>query len=205
MQFLHDGPEKADAVFVFAHGAGAPMDSPFMNTVSEGIAANGIRVARFEFPYMAERRRSGKRKGPDRTDVLEETWRTAIAEQSNRHVFIGGKSMGGRIATMVAANSQVAGVICFGYPFHPPGKPEKTRTAHLSGIEVPILIVQGTRDPFGKPDEIAQYDLSDSIRLVWLENGDHSFKTPKKAIQTTEELIDEAIRQATAFIVETSQ
>ncbi|HKR67205.1 MAG TPA: alpha/beta fold hydrolase [Thermoanaerobaculia bacterium] len=163
---------------MFAHGAGGAMDVPWMNTVARGLAEQGIRVVRFEFPYMAARR-EGKKKGgaPDRQPVLLDSFRAVIDEHGGGpSVFIGGKSMGGRMATMVADEAKVRGVICFGYPFHPPGKPEQTRTAHLEKMRTPALILQGTRDPFGTPDDVSAYVLSKAIRIEWMQGGDHSLK-----------------------------
>ena len=141
------------------------MDHEWMEAVAEGLAAAGIRVVRFEFPYMASRRTDGKRRSPDRPAVLEQTWRDRIAEfGGGSSLFIGGKSMGGRVASMVADSEHVRGLVCLGYPFHPPGKPEKTRTEHLAELSTPALIVQGERDPFGTRDDVAGYTLSKSIQ-----------------------------------------
>lgn len=176
MDFRIDGPDSGP-VFLFAHGAGAPMDTPFMNSVAEGMAEQGIRVVRFEFPYMARRRQGGKRGAPDRQPILLDTWRQVIdAFGGGGHVFIGGKSMGGRMATMIADEAHVRGVVCFGYPFHPPGKTEQLRIAHLEHARTPMLIVQGTRDPFGTRDEVAGYPLSPAVTIAWIEKGDHSLK-----------------------------
>ena len=172
MNYVIDGPSDATSTLVFAHGAGAPMDTPWMNTVARGVAAHGIRVVRFEFPYMAARRTGGKCGAPDRQPVLLQTWRDVVAELG-RDVVIGGKSMGGRMATMVADELRVRGVAVLGYPFHPPGQPEKLRTAHLEAMTTPTLIVQGTRDPFGTEDEVKTYRLSPTIRVEWLQ-GQHS-------------------------------
>lgn len=173
MDFLSDGPEDASATFILAHGAGAPMDSDWMDAVAAGIAATGIRVLRFEFPYMAERRTSGKRRPPDREAVLLETWRRAFAEADARRTAIGGKSMGGRMASMVADELGAAGLVCLGYPFHAPGKPEKPRIAHLEHLRTPTLIIQGTADPFGTREDVATYQLSGSITIEWMEGGNH--------------------------------
>jgi len=176
VDMLFDGPEAGDLTLVLAHGAGAPMDSPFMNAIAAGVGAAGIRVARFEFPYMRARR-EGRRPPPDREPVLRATWHEAIAELGGAsQLVLGGKSMGGRFASLVADESGARGLVCLGYPFHPPGQPAKTRTAHLAGLRTPTLIVQGTRDPLGSRDDVAGYALSPAIRLVWLEDGDHSFK-----------------------------
>jgi uncharacterized protein len=177
LTYLYDGPAGARHTFLFAHGAGAGMDTPFMNDVARGLGERGIRVVRFEFPYMAARRTSGKRGAPDRPNVLFETFRQAIdAHGGGGSVAIGGKSMGGRMASMIADEAGVLGVLCFGYPFHPPNQPEKLRTAHLAELRTPSLILQGTRDSFGKPEEVAAYVLSPAIRVEWLTGGDHSLK-----------------------------
>lgn len=178
MDVLIDGPAQSPSTFLFAHGAGAPMDTPFMSEVARGLAAEGIRVVRFEFPYMAARRTSKKRGGPpDRQPVLLDTFRQVIEEHGGgANVFVGGKSMGGRMATMIADEAGVRGCVCFGYPFHPPGKPEQTRTAHLEKIRTKILIVQGTKDLFGTPDQVLSYRLSRNVRVAWLDGGDHSLK-----------------------------
>jgi predicted alpha/beta-hydrolase family hydrolase len=197
---LHDGPDNADTTIILAHGAGAGMDSAPMQAFADGLAAEGLRVVRFEFPYMQRRRATGTRSGPDRPPVLMEAWRHAIAAAGGRRVVIGGKSMGGRIASMIADDVGVHGLVCLGYPFHPPGRPEKLRTAHLAGLRTPTLIVQGTRDPFGKPDEVAGYRLSDAIRVVWLEDGDHSFKPRKSSGRTQEQNFAEAVAAITGFV-----
>jgi uncharacterized protein len=177
MDYLTDGPEKSKHVFLFAHGAGAGMDHAWMNAVAKGMGEGGIRVVRFEFPYMAARRTGGKRGAPDRQPVLLDTWRRVIEEHGGGgKVCIGGKSMGGRMASMVADEMGVRGLLCFGYPFHPPGKPEQLRTAHLAELRTPALILQGTRDPFGTREEVAAYRLSKAIHVEWIEKGDHSLK-----------------------------
>jgi uncharacterized protein len=185
IEFLLDGPADAAWTVALAHGAGAAMDTPFMNAFAAGLAGAGYRVARFEFPYMAERRRPGKRRPPDREPVLRQTWLAVVSRLGAERLVIGGKSMGGRIASLIADEAHVAGLVCLGYPFHPVGKPEQLRVAHLRTIETPTLIVQGTRDPFGTRADVAQYTLAPAIRLHWLEDGDHSFK-PRKASGLTE-------------------
>ena len=182
---LLNGPASSETVIILAHGAGAPMDSLFMEFYARQLAKTECRVARFEFPYMAARRTSGKKSGPDREPKLRESWHAAIKAFAGKRIIIGGKSMGGRIASLLADEADAAGLVCLGYPFHPIGKPEKLRTAHLERIRVPTLIVQGTRDPFGKPAEVDTYDLAQQIRLHWLDDGDHSFK-PRKASGRTE-------------------
>ena len=193
----HDHP----CDIVLAHGAGQPMDSPFMNVFAEGLADHGFRIARFEFPYMAARRTTGVKKGPDRPDVLLQTWKDVMRGLGESgQIVIGGKSMGGRIASMVADEVGARGVVCLGYPFHPAGRPEKTRVAHLEALQTPALIVQGTRDSMGKPEEVAGYELSTAIDIHWVEDGDHSFKPRKSSGRTEAEAWQEAIDRIAAFV-----
>jgi predicted alpha/beta-hydrolase family hydrolase len=203
MELLTNEPGVPDAraiTVALAHGAGAAMDSPFMNAVAEGLARHGLRVIRFEFPYMRKRRADGRRRGPDPLPVLQAAWREAIGAIGPAQLVIGGKSMGGRIASMVADEARVRGVVCLGYPFHPPGKPAKTRTAHLEALRTPTLILQGTRDPFGKPGEVERYRLSAAVRIEWIEDGDHSFKPTVRSGRTLEQNLDEVIAAVCAFV-----
>lgn len=198
---LIDGPAEASHTVVLAHGAGAAMDSPFMNRLAAGLAERGIRVARFEFPYM-HARREGQRKPPDREPVLRKTWHEVIAELGGgAGLVIGGKSMGGRMASYVADEAKVRGLVCLGYPFHPPDAPERLRTAHLAGLQTPTLIVQGVRDEFGTPDEVAGYELSPAIRVVWLPDGDHSWKPRKSSGRTEKENLAEGVAAVADFVL----
>jgi uncharacterized protein len=182
-----DGPMNAARTFLFAHGAGAPMDSPFMNRVAEGVAASGVRVVRFEFPYMQRRREIGEGRAPDPPRVLENSFRDAIDGAGGaKGLVIGGKSMGGRIASLVADEAGVAGLVCLGYPFHPVGKPDKLRVEHLRTIKTPTQILQGERDTFGDRKEVAKYKLSAAIKVKWIKDGNHSFK-PRRSSGTTEQ------------------
>ncbi|RMH20884.1 MAG: alpha/beta hydrolase [Acidobacteria bacterium] len=200
-QLLFDGPPAAPLTVVLAHGAGAPMDHPWMNAVAAGLAERGLRVARFEFPYMARRRATGKGGGPDRPPVLLDAWRAVIDRLGGGdELVIGGKSMGGRIASMVADEAAVRGLVCLGYPFHPPGRPERLRTAHLADLRTPTLILQGSRDPFGNAQEVAGYELSPSIRLHWLEDGDHGFKPRRASGRTLEQNLAEAVEEIARFV-----
>ena len=196
-----------DSVFVFAHGAGAGQQHPFMTSYARGLAERGIAVVTFNFPYMEKKRRT-----PDRAPVLEDAFRRAVTNAIDAHnlkgskLFIGGKSMGGRIATHVASNLEAwpdttkpSGVIAFGYPLAPP-RSNRTgdRVTHLKKLTVPTLIVQGTRDPFGGPDEVKEAvfdgDAKPPIEILPVEGGDHSFAVLKssgrdqKAVQ--EEILD---------------
>lgn len=171
------------------------MTAPFMDAIASGLGRAGVRVIRFEFPYM-----EAGRKVPDREPVLRASWLTMIERLGGgSHVFIGGKSMGGRIATMVGDEAGVRGIVCFGYPFHPPGNLEKLRTAHLKDLRSPALIVQGTRDTFGNRDEVETYELSPSIHIEWLE-GDHSLLPKKGRGATKEGNLEAAVSMAAAFI-----
>lgn len=190
-QLLVDGDAGAPQ-FLFAHGAGGGMKTPFMAAIARGIASKGFRVVRFEFPYMA-----AKRKVPDREPVLLDAWRDVIGRcgagvAGVEKVAIGGKSLGGRMASMIADELGVRALVCFGYPFHPPGKPDRLRTAHLAGLRTPALILQGTRDPFGTKEEVPGYTLSKAIHVAWIEGGDHSFRKSDH--------IDQAIEAASTFL-----
>lgn len=201
IEFLFNGPDAAPLALVLAHGAGAPMDSPFMETIAGGLADDGIRVARFEFPYMRRRRETGSRGAPDSEPVLMQSWRDAIAQLGGGgHLVIGGKSLGGRIASMIADETGERGLTCLGYPFHPPGKPERLRVRHLGQLRTPALIIQGTRDPFGRPEEVGQYELSAAIRIEWVEDGDHSFKPRARSGRTEAENIGTAIARVAEFV-----
>ena len=204
---LFDGPDDAPFTIALAHGAGAAMDSAFMQAFAEGLAARGLRCVRFEFPYMAERRVDGKKRPPDRAPVLIETWRAVIAHLNPATLVIGGKSMGGRIASMVARELEtedhpVRGLICLGYPFYPPGKPEKAagRLTHLTDIKTSTLIVQGTRDTFGGRDQITPLALSPAVCVKWLEDGDHGFKPRKASGRNEAQNWAEALDAMDAFV-----
>lgn len=166
------------------------MDSPAMTAVAQALAAEALRVVRFEFAYMAARR-EGKRRPPPRAETLIPEYRDAVAALAPRpRLVIGGKSMGGRVASMVAdelhAAGKVAGLVCVGYPFHPPGKAEQTRTRHLASLQTPALFFQGTRDPFGGPEEVAGYALAPRTKVHWLEDGDHDLKPRKRVSGLTQ-------------------
>jgi predicted alpha/beta-hydrolase family hydrolase len=198
--FLVDGPETASKSFLFAHGAGGPMDSSFMQRVAEGLAASGVRVIRFEFLH-ATPAQDWQRWAPDPQPVLTRSYLDTILELGGgARLVVGGKSLGGRIASMVADEAAVLGLVCLGYPFHPPGKPEKTRTKHLENLRTPTLILQGTRDSFGSPEEIRGYKLSHAIRIEWLEDGDHSFKPRARNGRSEADNVRAAITLVTDFI-----
>jgi predicted alpha/beta-hydrolase family hydrolase len=177
------------------------MDSPFMNRVAGGLAERGLRVARFEFAYMAGRRRGEGRRAPDREPALRRQWLDVIGQLGGGgRLVIGGKSMGGRIASMVAGEAGARGLLCLGYPFHPPGDHTRLRTRHLESLSVPTLILQGTRDTFGSREDVAEYRLSPSIRVHWIEDGDHSLKPRARSGRTEKQNLDEAVAAAAQFV-----
>jgi predicted alpha/beta-hydrolase family hydrolase len=178
IDILTTGPTDATAHFLCAHGAGAGTETPFLKTIATLLAERGIATHRFEFGYMAARRHGGSRKPPPRAERLTDEYRAAVAAlQASAPLQIGGKSMGGRVASLIAdefhATGRIAGLVCLGYPFHPPNKPAQLRTAHLEQLACPTLIVQGERDPFGSRAEVEGFRLSQAIRFHWASDGDH--------------------------------
>jgi len=181
-EFLHNEAEDARARLLLAHGAGGAMTSPFLDTVAKLLAERNIAVTRFEFAYMAARRAGGKRRPPPKAELLVGEYRQAVQELSaamrpDQMLLIGGKSMGGRVASLLAdelfAAGRIRGLVCLGYPFHPPGKPEQLRTQHLVALATPALIVQGERDPFGNRAEVEALALAAGTRFHWAGDGDH--------------------------------
>ncbi len=194
--------EDNPITFIFAHGAGAGMDHEFMQSVAKGLAFKGIRVIRFNFPYMIKRAEDGKRRPPDRAPKLLEAYQEIIEQVDADKLVIGGKSMGGRMASHLSKVDKVAAMACLGFPFHPPGKPEKYKGEHLAELAKPCLILQGERDTFGKREEFADFDLSDSIRVEFIPDGDHSFKPRKSSGYTEQQNIALTVEKLAAFIKE---
>ncbi|MFB9143836.1 alpha/beta family hydrolase [Vibrio artabrorum] len=195
--------EDNPITFIFAHGAGAGMDHEFMRLVAKGLALKGIRVIRFNFPYMIKRAEEGKRRPPDRAPKLLEAYQGIIEQYCDADkLVIGGKSMGGRMASHLSEVNKVAGIACLGFPFHPPGKPEKYKGEHLAELKKPCLILQGERDTFGKREEFADFDLSDSVRVEFIPDGDHSFKPRKSSGYTEQQNIALTVEKLSAFIKE---
>ncbi|MEZ8745519.1 alpha/beta fold hydrolase [Vibrio sp. 10N.261.49.A5] len=194
--------EDNPITFIFAHGAGAGMDHEFMQSVAKGLAFKGIRVIRFNFPYMIKRAEDGKRRPPDRAPKLLEAYQEIIGQVDVDKLVIGGKSMGGRMASHLSEVDKVAAMACLGFPFHPPGKPEKYKGEHLAELAKPCLILQGERDTFGKLEEFADFDLSDSIRVEFIPDGDHSFKPRKSSGYTEQQNIALTVEKLSAFIKE---
>ena len=180
---LINGPEDAKETLILTPGASGGMRQKFLSDVAKGVGESGIRVVRFEFEYT----RAG-RKRPDPAPKLLDEWRAVVGEYGDG-IYIGGKSMGGRMASMVADESHIRGLVCLGYPFHPPGQPEKLRTAHLEGLKTPALIVQGTRDQFGSREEVTTYTLSRKIRLEWIDGADHSFRNRDHVVKSVAAIV----------------
>jgi len=200
---LVDGPKSPR--LILAHGAGAPMDSDFMAQMTTLLTDRGVGVVRFEFPYMAQRRHGGSKRPPNRQAELLEYWAKVIqCVGDSTQLFIGGKSMGGRMATMLADEQGVKGLVCLGYPFHPQGKPEKTRIEHLRNLATPALFVQGSRDALGSRDEVRDYELPKSITMNWLEDGNHDLKPRVKSGYNHEQHLMSAADSIAAFILQHS-
>lgn len=200
--------EQPIAQFVFAHGAGAGMDSEFMQELARLMAAQGISVGLFDFPYMEKAKAEGKRRPPERADKLLVSFNEQLTQQQDAlPLFIGGKSMGGRMASMLVAQpegicAEVRGVVAFGYPFHPPGKKDKLRVAHFGDIKVPFCVIQGERDTFGKRDELSLLADTRPAQIHWLSDGDHSLVPRKKSGYTQQGNWQQAADIAVNFIKE---
>ena len=201
-----EGPERFDPLLVLAHGAGGGMRTAFMDTIASGLAAEGIDVLRFNFAY-SER----SKKSPDKAPVLEQTFRDVVeyvrSELSPTRLFIGGKSMGGRIGSQVVAQGlEVDGLVFLGYPLHPPGRPERLRADHLADIKVPMLFVEGTRDPFCPLEtlEAVREGLTAKSKVVVVHDGDHSFKVRKSSGRSTPEAWAEVVEAVAAWLVGSS-
>lgn len=200
--------DKAIARFVFAHGAGAGMDNDFMQQMASLLAEQNIEVLRFNFPYMQVMSESGKRRPPNgMKNILAHFAEVVLEQDTDLPLFIGGKSMGGRASTLLLADEQFAevttkikGAMVLGYPFHPPGKPDKLRLDHLAALRTQVLIVQGARDTMGNADEVAQYDLPSKITLNLLEDGDHSLKPRKSSGFSHDDHLATACQHMVEFI-----
>ncbi|MYE31343.1 MAG: alpha/beta hydrolase [Chloroflexi bacterium] len=201
LELLRDGPPDAAWTLVLAHGAGLAMDAPFMTAIAERVADEGIEVVRFDFPYMRVQRATGRRRAPNAPRVLLETWWEVIATLGDpSRLVIGGKSMGGRVATAVADEAGAGGLVALGYPFDPPGGKSGPRTGHLADLRTPMLVCQGERDRFGGREEVAGYDLAPTIDFHWVPDGDHSFVPRKRSGHTLDENLDGAAAAVVRFI-----
>jgi len=184
------------ATLLLAHGAGAGMDSPFMEQLAEALARRDIRTLRFDFPYMARARAEGRRRPPNPAPVLLEHWRAMVATWravESGPLWLAGKSMGGRMASLLADDLGATGLVCLGYPFHPAGKPERLRTEHLATLATPTLIVQGERDALGTRTEVAGYALAPTLEVQWIATADHDLKPLKSSgLSQTQALVETA-------------
>ncbi|WP_028864384.1 alpha/beta fold hydrolase [Psychromonas aquimarina] len=206
MNLIYNGPLDGP-LFVFAHGAGAPADSDFMEIIAEGLAEQGIRVVRFNFPYMQQRVDNGTRRPPERAPKLTAQF-VELLEQFDQPMVIGGKSMGGRMATLAASQlvsgcrnaENIKGITCLGFPFHPSGKPEKLRTEHFPLIKQDILIIQGERDTMGSKEEVNSYGLPADIEWLWLADGSHDLKPRIKSGFSHQQHLHKAVEAAAEFI-----
>lgn len=205
------------AKLILAHGAGAGSDSPFMQDMAKLLVARKIETVLFDFDYMQVIKETGKKRPPEKLPKLQAQWHQQIeavlnaqsiplkstldaVPQHDLPLFIGGKSMGGRVASTIFPETPAKGCICLGYPFHPPGKPEKLRAEHLLTMDKPLLVVQGERDTFGNKEEVARYALPQSVSVHYLMDGDHSFKPRKASGVTLAENMAEAADTIAAFI-----
>lgn len=208
-EFLVNSPEEEPrGIFLLAHGAGRGAANPFLETVAQGVVSSGLRVVRFNFPYMERMLQTGKRKSPNSGSVLRKCFSDVIShciEQEqvpSRYIIVAGKSMGARAASMIADRHQVAGAVCLSYPFHPPRKVEPLRITHLQKIKTPTLICQGERDPNGRRGEVEQYSLSKSVRFHWIADADNNFKSPKTSGRSQQESLADVINAVDRFVDE---
>jgi uncharacterized protein len=211
-EFLVNSPETdPKAIFLLAHGASNGMATPFMETMARGIVNADVRVVRFHFPYMEKMLRTGKKVKPNGGGILRKCFGEVISHcieherVPSKNIIIGGKAMGARVASMIADEHKVAGVICLGYPFHPPRKPKQFRLQHLKKIQTPTLMIQGERDPKGRLEEIQPLKLSKSVQFQWIEDGSKDFKPRKKSNRTLDENMDDAIQASNKFILQIMQ
>ncbi|WP_242457972.1 alpha/beta family hydrolase [Halomonas sp. YLGW01] len=190
---------------LLTHGAGAGHDSAFLVALREALASAGVQVLAIEFAYMQQMRREGRRRPPPKIEHLVDElagWCDTLTQAGLPAPWLGGKSMGGRVASLLAAQRGggqdeapgIAGLALCGYPFHPPGKPEKTRLAHWPALNCPTLVLQGTRDPFGRRDEVEGYTLPGCAEVHFLEAGDHDWLPTRRSGLTQADLIHAAAR-----------
>lgn len=206
--WLWNAPAAVDhgksATLILAHGAGAPMDSEFMHDIAERLAALGVGVLRFEFPYMAQRRIDGGKRPPNPQPKLLDCWRevyAAVRPHVSGRLSIGGKSMGGRMASLLADELEADALICLGYPFYAVGKPEKPRVAHLANLLTPTLIIQGERDTLGNREAVEGYTLSSHIHVHWLPTANHDLKPLKAAGISYQACLQDAAEQVARRLI----
>ncbi|WP_069383378.1 alpha/beta family hydrolase [Halomonas caseinilytica] len=195
--------ECREGRLLLAHGAGAGQDSSFLVELRRALADAGVQTLAIEFEYLRRMRREGRRRPPPRVERLVEElarWREALSPHLETPLWLGGKSMGGRVASMLAARDGAAGLALCGYPFHPPRRPERRRLDHWPALRCPTLVMQGERDPFGTRDEVDGYDLPDVAEVHWLKDGEHDWRPRRASGLTQSELIREGARGIAAFM-----
>lgn len=205
-EFITAGPQDSETTLLLAPGAGAPMTSPWMEQISVLLADAGFCVVRFDFAYMTARL-AGSGKPPPKAEALVAEYEAAVeALGARRRLLIGGKSLGGRVASLAAQSlfdeGRIAGLVCLSYPFHPPKQPESLRTKHLKTLTCPTLIVQGERDPFGVPSEVAGYGLAPAIAVHWATDGNHDLAPRKSSGATLDGNLSGAVREIVRFAKE---
>jgi len=203
-----------DIIFLYTHGAGAGIKSEFMSNMVHDLNSFGLNTIPFNFPYMKIMEETGKRRPPDRMPKLIDSFKQQIryyqSEYPDKKIVIGGKSMGGRVASLVTAelekesNYNVSACICLGFPFHPPKKLDKYRGEHLAGLTTPTLILQGERDTFGTQAEIENYQLSNTVQVNYIPDGDHSFKPRARSGYTLEDNLHVSVKSIVDFVVSLS-
>lgn len=179
------------------------MDSGFMEDMTQRLLGLGVSVVRFEFPYMAQSRIDAVRRPPNKMEVLQDTWRSVYSEvrgQTDQPIVIAGKSMGGRVASMLADELQPLALVCLGYPFYPAKNPDKSRTEHLLSLRTPTLIVQGERDALGCLEVVQAYGLSAAIDIEWLAMADHGLKPLKRSGCTHDEYLQRTAIRVVGFV-----
>lgn len=194
---------------LITHGAGAGLDSEMLVAFRDALAEHGVQTVGMEFAYLRRMREEGRRRPPPRVERLVDELALGcdiLSQFSQRPLWIGGKSMGGRVASMLAARDGAAGLVLCSYPFHPPKHPDRLRLDHWPVLRCPTLVAQGTRDPFGSRDEVNQYLLPENVHMQWLEDGDHDWK-PRRAIEKNggknqAELISEAAERTAVFMAD---
>ncbi len=200
IKFITEGKESSPDTIILAHSSGAPMNSEFMNYFSKNLSKLGFFCVRFQFPYMTKQIIEGKKSFPDKFDVLKKSWLIAINHVNKKDVIIGGKSMGGRIATLIANEVKPKGVIVLGYPFFNSRGTNENRLKHLENINTPTLICQGENDNLGKRCEVEKLHLSKKINIHWIESANHSLIPPKRTGKTMNQCWDRCIVSIKYFI-----
>ena len=207
-RWITTGDPQARTHLVFAHGAGAPMTSPFLTRVAEQLSAKAVTVHRFEFPYMAARADGGPRRPAPRAETLVADYCDAVADCIDRigkrpRLFVGGKSMGGRVACLSTADpsvaSRISGIVVLGFPLAPPRRPHLHRGHVLENLTKPALIVQGTRDPFGGRTAFDNLKLPGDMKMCWIEDGDHDLVARRSSGRSSEDALDEATSAIAQF------